>query len=233
MWYTVLGFHKRPQWGGLAAWNSCRLSRAMALILCSGTVFSPSRNLFRRFQIIEEMIANSSKQSFLAQQACKISMKLEQNLVCLDSQAKWTDQISSNTGQDQRAWRVVSCSIPQAGQTGSHCTFRLTKFTREGRAFSPARQIKILTLFGTFRFQIVFHICLDWEISDEPGISLASKFERSLYPVLTEYSPLAVKGQKILWGFLSFHGRYSMLINVGRMKGSRAKGPNNIIWQNM
>ena len=35
-----------------------------------------------------------------------------------------------------------------------------------------------------------------------------------------------------LWGFLSFHGRYSMLINVGRMKGSRAKGPNNIIWQN-
>ena len=35
-----------------------------------------------------------------------------------------------------------------------------------------------------------------------------------------------------LWWFLSFHGRYSMLINVGRMKGSRAKGPNNIIWQN-
>ena len=35
-----------------------------------------------------------------------------------------------------------------------------------------------------------------------------------------------------LWGFLSFPGRYSMLINVGRMKGSRAKGPNNIIWQN-
>ena len=33
-------------------------------------------------------------------------------------------------------------------------------------------------------------------------------------------------------GFLSFHGRYSMLINVGRTKGSRAKGPNNIIWQN-
>ena len=93
-------FTKLASWGfhrGLCArtfllgqrrtcWNSCKWHRATPAILFNGQTPSPTRSLFRRLQILQHVITNTS--AFNEEQ--NTSSSRSQNELTLEKSTKWT-----------------------------------------------------------------------------------------------------------------------------------------------
>nr|POE84589.1 hypothetical protein CFP56_72978 [Quercus suber] len=67
--------------------------------------------------------------------------------------------------------------------------FRFIRLAFEGRESDPTLYGRVLTLLGTLKLQMPFHILLVSEKSEDDGGSFNSSSIRSLYPDLIEYVP--------------------------------------------
>ena len=122
----------------------------------SGNAGSPTRTLFRRCQTSKIIIAKRSNEDFSSKARSRISKKLKQVPVFVNSLLKCTYHISFRFGQDQRACNVSSGCTLQSEHTASVKICLRTKLTRVGRELVPTRHTRDLTWFGTCRFHIAF-----------------------------------------------------------------------------